>query len=248
MNSSEFEKRMRGGEALAQATVLEGMYIVIRCDGRSFTKYTEHARYVKPFDEAFSARMVSAMRALLVDFDAVYAHTHSDEISVLLKPDTAMFNRRAEKLASVAAGVVSAEFGQAFDARLWLGVDLDRVVDYFSWRQADAAANGLASWAYWSLRQKAGLSAAQATSQLHGASDAQKNDILHGLGMNFSNTPMWTRRGVAATWEDVKREGHNPLTGETSIVDRTRLVMTDALPIRQDYRDWLRLYLEERLP
>lgn len=246
MNSKDFEARMRDGEALAQTTILDGMYIVIRCDGRSFTKYTERMRYEKPFDQRFSDKMVLAMKALMVDFNAVYGHTHSDEISVLLKPDTTMFNRRAEKLVSVAAGLVSAKFGEAFDARLWLGVDLARVVDYFSWRQADAASNGLASWTYWSLR-KTGLSASNVTSSLLRASDAHKNEILHGLGINFNDTPMWTRRGISATWEREAREGFNPITKEVVWTERTKLVTCDGLPMRQGYRDWLKLYLDEEL-
>lgn len=34
MNGEEFEKRMRGGEAFAPITVLDGMYVVVRVDGR----------------------------------------------------------------------------------------------------------------------------------------------------------------------------------------------------------------------
>jgi tRNA(His) guanylyltransferase len=130
----------------------EGMPIVVRVDGKGFSKYTERVGFVKPFDSGFSARMVQAMRRLMVELDGVYGHTHSDEISILLKPGSDLFNRRAEKLVSIAAGLVSAEFRECFDARLWLGVGMHGVVDYFSWRQADAASNGLSSWAYWTLR------------------------------------------------------------------------------------------------
>jgi tRNA(His) guanylyltransferase len=246
VNGEEFEKRMRGGEAFSGLTVLDGMYIVVRVDGRSFTKYTERARYTKPFDENFSLRMVTAMRRLMVELGAVYGHTHSDEISVLLKPSFDLFNRRPEKLVSVSAGITSASFGECFDARLWLGVDLDRVIDYFSWRQADAASNGLASWAYWSLR-KAGLSAANATSALRGADDAQKNEVLHGLGINFNDTPLWTRRGTAARWARIQREGFNPVTKETTTAERTVLELEAELPMRDQYRDWLKEYLLKEL-
>lgn len=246
MNGADFEKRMRGGEAFSGITVLDGMFVVIRVDGRGFSKYTERAHYGKPFDERFSARMVMAMKKLMVEFNAAYGHTHSDEISILLKPNFDLFNRRAEKLVSVAAGVASMSFGEAFDARLWLGVDTDRAVDYFSWRQADAASNGLSSWAYWTLRHE-GASKASATSRLLGADDATKNQILFDLGVNFNDTPMWTRRGIAAIWERVQRPGFNPITMESTVADRTILSTVDALPIRQDYRDWLKLYLEEEL-
>lgn len=237
---------MRGGEAFSRMTVLDGMFVVVRVDGKGFSKYTERMRYAKPFDEGFSARMVKTMKRLMVELGAVYGHTHSDEISVLLKPDTDLFNRRAEKLISVSAGLASAEFGECFDARLWLGVDRARVVDYYSWRQADAASNGLSSWAYWTLRNS-GISKATATRALLGADDAAKNDLLHSYGVNFNDVPAWTKRGIGGTWLTTEKPGFNPVTKEHVTATRTVLQMNADLPMRQGYRDWLGLYLDEEL-
>lgn len=246
MDSKTFEARMRGGEAFSGMTVLDGMFVVIRVDGKGFSKYTERMGFEKPFDAGFSARMVQTLRRLMVELGAVYGHTHSDEISVLLKPGMDLFNRRAEKLISVSAGLASAEFGECFDARLWLGVDAARVVDYFSWRQADAVSNGLSSWAYWTLRQD-GISKAGATRALMGADDAAKNELLFSRGINFNDVPAWTKRGVGAHWVRVEKPGFNPVTEENVTATRTLLQVDSELPVRQEYRDWLALYLDEEL-
>ncbi len=62
------------------------------------------------------------------------------------------------------------------------GVGVADVVDYFSWRQADAARCALNGWCYWTLR-KAGQSRQQATAALERASTADKNELLFGHGI-----------------------------------------------------------------
>src|SRR5207249_1656476 len=67
------------------------------------------------------------------------------------------FDRKLEKVVSLSAGIASAAFTQAcgvpvhFDSRVWLGADAALVVDYFRWRQADAARCALHGWCYWTL-------------------------------------------------------------------------------------------------
>ncbi len=103
--------------------------------------------------------MVGTAQALLTELGAVYAYTESDEISLLLDPGFDLFGRSVEKLVSISAGIASAAFTQAtgepahFDSRLWLGTTVADVIDYFSWRQADAARCALNGWCYWTLRK-----------------------------------------------------------------------------------------------
>lgn len=66
-------------------------------------------------------------------------------LSVLLDPSFDLFDREVEKLVSISASVAAAAFTHAvgepvhFDSRVWMGAAVQDVVDYFSWRQADAA-------------------------------------------------------------------------------------------------------------
>jgi tRNA(His) 5'-end guanylyltransferase len=213
---------------------------VVRADGRSFTRFTEE-RFDKPFDERFSGHMVAAAEALVVEFDGLYAYTESDEISVLLSPRWDLFDRSVEKLVSISAGIASAAFTHAcgepahFDSRGWLGTTASDVVDYFSWRQADAARCALNAWCYWTLR-RAGGSAAAVTRRLEGTSVADKNELLFQHGVNFNDVPLWQRRGIGLAWETYTRDGFNPDTGQSVQVERRRLRVDRELPMKDDYR------------
>ena len=107
-------------------TVPLGAWTVIRVDGRGFTQFTQQ-HFDKPCDARFSGLMVETARAMLTEFDARYADTESDEISIVLDPSYDLFGRSVEKIVSVSAGIASAAFTHAagqpahFDSRVWIG-------------------------------------------------------------------------------------------------------------------------------
>lgn len=243
MKSEDFERIMRGRETYSTMIVPKGRLIMVRVDGRGFTKYTATAGYDKPFDIKFSTHMVRCAKRLLVELGGVYATTHSDEISVLLHPKVEMFNRRTEKLASVSAGLVSAEFGQAFDGRLSLAVNMREVVDYFSWRQADAKSNFLSSLAYWTLRKK-GKSATAATGALTGVDTDGQVEILAAHGIDPAEADPWMMRGVDLSWRQEERPGFNPKTQTAVTATRSVIDMNTALRSGDGYREWLAAYLD----
>lgn len=126
MKSSDLEAEQRAREYFHGLTVLRGAWIVIRVDGRSFSKFTaEH--FDKPFDASFSQHMTATAAALLEELNGLYAYTESDEISVLLPRSCEMFGRSVKKLVSVSAGIASSSFTESaqlrahFDSRLWVG-------------------------------------------------------------------------------------------------------------------------------
>lgn len=57
--------------------------------------------------------MVTTAQALLTEFDARYAYTESDEISLVLDPGHGLFGRSVEKIVSISAGIASAAFTHA---------------------------------------------------------------------------------------------------------------------------------------
>src|SRR5207248_7968299 len=95
-------------------------------------------------------------------------------------------------------------------ARLWVSVGVADVVDYFSWRQADAARRALNGWGDWTLR-KQGQSRQQATTALERASTADKNELLFRHGVNFNDLPTWQRSGIGLWWETYQRPGYDPI-------------------------------------
>src|SRR6185436_13872495 len=116
-------------------------------------------------------------------FRVLYGYTESDEISLLFALDERQFGRKLRKYHSTLAAEASARFslllGQpaTFDCRISQLPGVERVVDYFRWRNEDAARNALNAYCYWTLR-KLGLDEHAATKRNFGLSVGQKNDLL----------------------------------------------------------------------
>ncbi|MGH3389264.1 MAG: tRNA(His) guanylyltransferase Thg1 family protein, partial [Actinomadura sp.] len=241
MRSKDLEARMRALEWFHSLVVLPGAWTIIRVDGRSFTRFTGQ-RFDKPFDPRFSALMVETAQALLTELGGRYAYTESDEISVVLDPAFELFGREVEKLVSLSAGIASAAFTHGagepvcFDGRVWMGTGQDDVVDYLSWRQADATRCALYGWCYWTLR-KEGRSQAQATGALERTTVSGKNGLLFDRGINFNELPAWQRRGVGLWWETYGKTGYDPVRGTAVTATRRRVHVERELPMKDDYRD-----------
>jgi tRNA(His) 5'-end guanylyltransferase len=243
VDGEQFEADQRAREWFHSMVVLPGAWTILRVDGRSFSRFTEQ-RFDKPFDLRFSQLMTEAARALLMELGGRYAYTESDEISVLLDPRSEIFGRGVEKLVSLSASITSATFTHAvgepahFDSRVWMGTGPADVVDYFSWRQADAARSALNGWCYWTLR-KDGLSRQEATKELEGANAAAKNELLFQRGVNFNDVPTWQRRGVGLWWETYERPGYDPMRAVEVTATRRRVREERELPMKEPYRDFL---------
>jgi tRNA(His) 5'-end guanylyltransferase len=239
MKAEVLDARMRALEWFHALRFPEGSWVILRLDGRGFSRLTE-ARFEKPFDAAFHAHMVEAATAVLVDLGGLYAYTESDEISVLLPRGWSLFGRELEKTITVSAGLVSGVFSlacglpAAFDARACLAATDEQVVDYFRWRQADAARCALNGWCYWTLR-KAGANSAEATRELEGKGNAAKNELLFRSGVNFNDVPLWQRRGTGVSWREVPHEGRDPVREVAVPSTRRRPFADAALPLGEAY-------------
>jgi tRNA(His) guanylyltransferase len=251
MDADEFEARQRAREYFHGLRVLPGAWTVVRLDGRGFSRFTERL-FDKPFDPRFSDLMVGTAQSLLTELGGRYAYTESDEISLLLEPGFELFGRSVEKLVSICAGIASAAFTHAageaavFDARLWLGVSVPDVVDYFSWRQSDAARCALNGWCYWTLRNS-GQSAQQATRSLEGITTADKNELLYGHGVNVNELPTWQRRGIGLWWETYQRAGYDPVRRVEVTATRRRIRVDRELPMKDTYRGLVEQLVAKRI-
>lgn len=231
MRFDDLDKIMRTYEESLDQYIDQDRFIIARLDGRSFTKLTkEICNFKKPFDEKFRDLMVGTMMHLMKDcgFNIVKGFTESDEISLLLAPDSTQFNRKVRKLNSILAGEASAYFSlqlgipACFDCRIIPLPDQERVDDYFSWRLEDANRNALNSWCYWTLRDN-GFDATNAQEAIKGKSIDGKKDLLIRYGIIYDSLPKWQRKGVNVEWHIVDKEGWNPITNSTVRTKRKEL-------------------------
>lgn len=252
MNNDDFEMRMRSLEYYHSLRLVPGTWTVLRLDGRGFTKFTAQ-HFERPFDARFSDYMLQAAQAVLEQFQGIYAYTESDEISILFAPNWSIFDRELEKIISLSAALASATFSLAcgevasFDSRIWVGVTEQDVVDYFRWRQSDAARCALNGWAYWTLR-KEGKNMTEATNALQGQTTAYKNELLFERGINFNEVQVWQRRGIGLYWENYDKEGFNPVTQERVMSQRRRIKIDRNLPMKDEYGVFVRQLIARLLP
>ena len=242
MTQQQFEAQMRAGEVLHNERVPADKWTIVRVDGRGFSRFTE-ANFSKPFDDRFYDLMSQTARALMQEWDGLYAYFESDEISLLLPRDWTHFGRSWEKIVSLCAATASAYFTQGsglialFDARIWVGDDATSVADYFRWRQSDAARCALNGWCYWTLRA-ANKTPAAATRALDGLTREAKVTMLRERGVMWDDLPMWQQRGASWLWENYRTEGIDPRLGKVTAT-RRRLVLNDHLASGADYGAWI---------
>lgn len=241
MKFDDLDKQMRVYEQNLDQYIVPGMYIVARLDGRSFTKLThEKMKFEAPFDKTFRDHMVETTKHLMnCGFKILYAYTESDEISLLFSTEDQAFSHKVRKLNTIlageASGFMSLKLGVpvCFDCRIIPLPNKELLKDYFNWRQEDANRNALNSWAYWTLR-KEGKNPRKASSILKGQGIAFKNELLYQHGINYNNVPLWQKRGVGLYFQDVQKEGFNPITKEKVTVKRKQLYVNYELPTQKE--------------
>lgn len=246
MQFDELDRKMRVFETSADLCVLPEIYMVARLDGRSFTRLTKQQHnFQAPYDETFRDLMVETTKSLMTcGFKVIFAYTESDEISLLFDPREKIFGRKLRKYNSTLAGEASAQFsirlGQVatFDCRLSQLPSPSLVVDYFRWRNEDAARNALNSWCYWMLRNQ-GQNGHQATAKLKGLTVSQKNELLFQHGINFNDIPLWQKRGIGIYWEDFNQQSINPITQQEVTATRRRIRVDFDLPMKDDYSNFI---------
>ncbi|QDU88992.1 tRNAHis guanylyltransferase [Pirellulimonas nuda] len=100
MKFDELDSRMRVFETAHDHCVLSGIYIVVRLDGRSFTRLTKEVQnFEAPFDVRFRDAMAETVEHLMdCGVRITYGYTESDEISLLLDRDADAFGRKVRKM------------------------------------------------------------------------------------------------------------------------------------------------------
>ncbi|KAH8717557.1 tRNA(His) guanylyltransferase [Beauveria bassiana] len=193
--------------------LLRNTWVVVRVDGRAFTKMCARYGFEKPNDRRALDVMNSAARAVVADLpEIIIAYGVSDEYSFVLHKSCNLFERRASKLVSTIVSTFTANYVHCwpnffpdtplsfplptFDGRAVCYPTVQNLRDYMSWRQADCHINNLYNTAFWSLVQLGGLDNKEAEKTLAGTLAADKNEILFSrFKINYNNEPDIFRKG-----------------------------------------------------
>ncbi|PUU74090.1 Thg1 C terminal domain-domain-containing protein [Tuber borchii] len=224
--------------------LLLNTYIILRLDGRCFTKFAESHDFRKPNDpRAIHLMNASASATMRTILDIAIAFGESDEFSFLLPRECALFDRREEKLITTVvstftgwyvflwpqyfAGGVGGEGEQplltppCFDCRATCYPLAENVRHYFSWRQVDTHINNLNNTTFWTLVLKGGLGRQEAADELRKTSSADKNEILFSqFGINYNNEPAMYRKG--SVWKERQREEEQETTAVPKLKSKTQ--------------------------
>lgn len=108
-------ERMKAYEACYEIKVPDRTYVIIRLDGKGFSKYTE--MFQKPFDDNLSNVMDAATIELCKYLNPKFAYTQSDEISLMFTDienieSELIFDGKVQKLCSISASKVTAAFNK----------------------------------------------------------------------------------------------------------------------------------------
>ena len=242
MRFEDLDTSLRIYETAYDFCVPPEQYIVVRLDGRGFTKLTKDIwKFEAPFDLRFRDLMVETTAHLMqCGFNIIYGYTQSDEISLLFHLDDDSFKRKTRKIISILASEASAKFSllhgnmATFDARVCILPNVKIVEDYFRWRHEDAHRNALNAHCYWMLRNE-GESLNEATLQVKGLSRQEKHDLLFSREINFNKLPLWQKRGTGLYWQIIEKNGFNPKNNQPTVSTRRQVFKNYELPLGDDY-------------
>ena len=200
-------------ESVFASVVPQRTYIVVRIDGRSFHHYTKSSD--KPFYAGIAQAMDEGALAICSEMMGCrLAYGQSDEYSFLATDFETVqsepwFGGNVQKIASVSASIFTAAFNAArlkqkmdqgktldwprtnnlisatFDSRVFIIPSRTEVENYFIWRQQDAARNSLNML----------VSCHYSHKELMNASNSDRHELLHKVGVNWNDCPTDQKRG-----------------------------------------------------
>lgn len=217
------------------ARITPGVWTVLRLDGRRFSagsapykptlEMIAREKLVAPFNPLFHAAMRAATAALLGVIPADFAHTASDEISLIIPPtEHGFYGGRLSKWLSVAAGTASAVLARELtlfaglpilDARAFAATTPAEVEAYLRDRINSAWRNCRNAYIWHAL-------ATQGLSPREIERAAQKLGPA-GVARVLADTPhpaAWERHGAFLVWASEQRMGRDPRSGAEARVER----------------------------
>lgn len=139
MRFESLEEKCRRYQSLSDYRLLPNSYVVVHCDGRSFSKMIKN-KFIKPFDDDFINMMNKTAEYLCENVACVkMAYVQSDEITLILSDldnecnGEFMFGGRFCKLQSIIASLATGKFNQLMMAYAIKKFDInntDDIIDF----------------------------------------------------------------------------------------------------------------------
>ncbi|KAI0149846.1 tRNA guanylyltransferase [Hypoxylon sp. NC0597] len=226
--------------------LLPNTWIVVRIDGRGFTKLCAKYSFEKPNDRRALDLMNAAAKAVMSEIhDITIAYGVSDEYSFVFHKTCTLFERRSSKIVSTIVSTFTAYYIHlwstyfpdtplspplpSFDGRAVCYPSVQNLRDYMSWRQVDCHINNLYNTTFWSLVQLGGMNAKDAEKFLSGTLAADKNEILFSkFKINYNNEPEIFKKGSV-----VYRDYELVEPGSHDVAKAAKVADELAEPVRQ---------------
>ena len=194
-------------------SLLPSCFIVVRIDGKGFTKFSEAHGFSKPNDLPALQLMDEAAKGCLREFpDIRVAFGQSDEYSFVFHSSSLLYGRRCSKIVSLLTSCFTSHYvmnwaqvmpkgrrllsAPLFDGRAVLYPTEALVRDYLRWRQVDTHINNQYNTCFWALVQKGGRTPSQAQEELKGTDVEFKNELLYArFEINYNEIPDQFKKG-----------------------------------------------------
>lgn len=255
---SSLGERMKGYESCYDIRVPARTYVIIRLDGKNFSKYTK--MFEKPFDDILSNTMDVATMRLCEYLNPKFAYTQSDEISLVFTDienieSELIFDGKVQKLASISASKITAAFNKTMLRLLatfkYKPDELMQKITTGDFAEIDAVFDArvfiipdfreVSNYFIWRQQDCTRNSVSMAASAnfshkvLEGKSSEEKQEMLFKeKGINWNNYATKYKRGVVIKRENIWVDGQN---GEQ--VQRSKWLPDYNTPIFTQDREYL---------
>lgn len=258
MDKTSLGDRMKRYEKNHDHVLMNRVPVIVRVDGKGFSKWTKKQKCDKPFDVIFMAAMQETMKYVAEHIEGcVFGYTQSDEMTFVLRNDQSLesepwFGNRLQKICSVVSSMVTVRFNwnhineddignqslAFFDARVFTVPNFDEAANVLLWRENDASKNSISAACYYEVAKKIGKGTAR--KKMHGLNGNQQQELLfQETGINWNNYPTSFKRGSACY--KLMRRVKTP-DGD---VMRRIWVLDKEIPIFTQDRNWLMAKLTE---
>lgn len=149
---------------------LPNSWIVVRLDGKQFSRFTDIHGFEKPNDVRALQLMNKAAACVMEEFkDICLAYGQSDEYSFIFTKNTKIFDRCRDTISTIVNSLFTSSYvyywndyfaytkllyPPSFDSRVIIYPSDINLRDYLSWRQADVHINNLYNTVFWALVKK----------------------------------------------------------------------------------------------